>query len=289
MLDGATNIRKLLLDSKLKGKEEYVENAIDQIHQQMAQTCGRWFPELINLRFVETIGTNTTNIPTTQAFLRTVNGIIFIAVIFSTFFYLILNDFYSRFFMQKQKDEFCWECHHAKNITWTCATCNRSFHDSADSSRTKNSSDGVMTLWRCKECIAIEEDLQLTRAKYDLKKMLWSFFPICFSSTKCIYFYFIIKWLCPFYYRKIDVVHLNKMLKYVLNILQADLRVRKFTFFLLGHMSFLCLAILVCLFVSFGTISKASIVGTVVTWISRRLQAKWPKMRINAVNHLLVT
>lgn len=70
LLDRATNIRELLLDSVLKGKKEHLDNAIDQIHVQMAQTCGRWLPELANLRFFEMIedpnASETTIIPTTS-------------------------------------------------------------------------------------------------------------------------------------------------------------------------------------------------------------------------------
>lgn len=55
MFDCATNIRELLLGSILNGKKEYLDSVIDQIHQQMAKKCGRWLPELVNLRFVELI------------------------------------------------------------------------------------------------------------------------------------------------------------------------------------------------------------------------------------------
>lgn len=143
LLDGATNIRGLLLDSVLKGKEWHLDNVIDQIHQQMAQTCGRWLPELANLRFVEMIDdtdvpnvsktTSTTSISTAQH--------------------------------QKCNDKFCWECHDTKHIAWSCSTCIRSFHDTAESSKSRNLT--VMTLWQCSQCIAIEKDLQQTEAKYE--------------------------------------------------------------------------------------------------------------------------
>lgn len=93
LLDGATNIRELLLDSFSKVKEKYLDNVIDQIHQQMPQTCGHWLPELANLRFVEVIGdddaddSETTNILTKQKHDR-VNTIVFIVNIASVFFTL---------------------------------------------------------------------------------------------------------------------------------------------------------------------------------------------------------
>lgn len=66
-------------------------------------------------------------------------------------------------FVQNLNDIFCWECHGVKHIIWSCSTCVRSFHESAEYLKFRQSE--MMQLWQCNECIAIEKDLQRSMAK----------------------------------------------------------------------------------------------------------------------------
>lgn len=53
MLKRATNIGELVLPTIAKGRKSVLDYAIGEIHKQMPTS--RWFPELANLRFVESI------------------------------------------------------------------------------------------------------------------------------------------------------------------------------------------------------------------------------------------
>lgn len=55
ILKRATNIEELVLPTIAKGKPKYLDYAISEIHKQMPMKCGRWFSELANLRFIESI------------------------------------------------------------------------------------------------------------------------------------------------------------------------------------------------------------------------------------------
>lgn len=161
LLDGATNIRELLLSSFLNGNAEHLDTVIDQIHKQMPTKCGRWLPVLAGLRFVEVI--EDSDAPATTTIPATPNVIIAICLLF---FYCTINN--SKCFncfssVQKICDDFCWECHQPKHMAWSCSTCIRSFHETAQASKSRHTK--LMESWRCNECIAIEKDVQRTRAK----------------------------------------------------------------------------------------------------------------------------
>lgn len=55
ILKHATNIGELVINTVAKGHQEFLDLAITGIHKQMARKRGKWYKELANLRFIESI------------------------------------------------------------------------------------------------------------------------------------------------------------------------------------------------------------------------------------------
>lgn len=66
ILKGATNIGELLIPTLLKGETKWLDYTITEVHKQMPTKCGRWFPELANLRFIESIVIEDDDVPNTN-------------------------------------------------------------------------------------------------------------------------------------------------------------------------------------------------------------------------------
>lgn len=61
IVKSATNIADLVLPTAARGKMEFLDKVIRQIHKQMPTECRKWLRELDDLRFVESILSEESN------------------------------------------------------------------------------------------------------------------------------------------------------------------------------------------------------------------------------------